>query len=149
MFAAAPNGVAGWRSTHRLNISALPTALPPNVHLTTVQPLSGGRVLLRVDHMYEAAAVVPAPDSLGAPVNLSLSALFFDWLHVSSAVEMTLTANQPLAERMADTDAVRPADLPVEDRTHLHALPADAYTVSGDDFTITLYPMQIRTFMLS
>jgi hypothetical protein len=53
--ASAPQGggLASADAARQQPFSILTQALPPNVHLLTLQALGGGRVLLRLAHLYE------------------------------------------------------------------------------------------------
>lgn len=131
---------AEWSQTHVTTKTGLRASLPDNVHLMTThsQGVDSGSgkqsLLLRLAHLFEEGE----DGALGTNVTVSLQPLFagFD---ITSAVERTLTNNQPLASvptvtyLMQDGESITVPQVP--------ASPA------GDTLDVTLSPMQVRTFL--
>ncbi|XP_013402708.1 lysosomal alpha-mannosidase [Lingula anatina] len=123
-----------WIKQYNTMWSGLKQKLPDNVHLLTLEQWSGTTVLLRLEHFYEKGE----DDVLSKPAVVSLKGLFtpFD---VSSAVELNLGANQKLADMKR---------LKWMYKTQL-STPEHVVTPIGDDLTVQLQPMQIRTFQVT
>lgn len=107
-----------------------PPKLPPNIHLLTVESWKG-KVLIRLEHFYEST---DDPDNLSKPVTVSLKKMF----NVKGAIETTLTATEELSE--ATRFKWKTAD----------GIAGGGYesTLNPKDFTVTLKPMEIRTFII-
>lgn len=149
----------------------LSLSLPQNVHLLTFEPWKDGTILIRFEHILERDEDLEYSN----PVTFN----FFDVFHsfnVYELRELTLAANQWLSEtqRMTFTAESKnksssDEDLPLgrsisivneneagpalevskhqqkRNRNHL----GRRSEVDDDDFTITLKPMQIRTFVVT
>ena len=75
--------------------SYLRAPLPPNVQIVTLRLLDSGEALLRLAHQFG----IGEDAHLSKPVSVDLATLFTRAaLPITSAVEMTLTANQPKSE---------------------------------------------------
>ena len=72
-------------------------ALPANVHLLTLAPAAGGRLLVRVAHQFAAGEHA----DLSAPVRVDLHDLLPAGVRAGSVVEMGLTGARPLADAPA------------------------------------------------
>jgi hypothetical protein len=111
--------------------------LPPatNISITTPQPIADGVVLLRLRHIY---AVQEGP--LSTPVTLDLQALFAPAWTVLSAEEMTLDGTRVMA-------AARAEQVMWVQAGGQQATPASV-PLGSANMSVTLLPMQIRTFLL-
>ncbi|XP_058513983.1 lysosomal alpha-mannosidase-like isoform X2 [Ochotona princeps] len=132
----APGGGAPYfqGAPRRTQFSGLLRELPPSVHLLTLARWGPDRLLLRLEHQF--ALGEDSGHNLSSPVTLNLQDLF-STVTITHLQETTLAANQPResASRLKwtpDTDAAPyPPAAPV------------------DPTTITLQPMEIRTFVAS
>lgn len=92
------NGQPPFRNSAQRTLMALENSkfiglnrkLPANVHLLTLEPWSDGRVLVRLEHLFE----VNEDAKYSKPRRVSLRDLFAPFV-VVDAQEMTLAANQP------------------------------------------------------
>lgn len=125
-----------YRSQFKTEYSALTRALPPNVHLLTLEQWTENTILLRLEHFYDSN---DDPANLSKPVIVSLAQLF-EPFGVLAALETTLSANQVLAE--AKRLQWRSADDARRSRSHRFV------PLRSNDFAVHLKPMQIRTFVL-
>jgi lysosomal alpha-mannosidase len=116
-------------------------ALPMNVDLMTCQILVNqppATVLIRLSHMYAAGE----DSDFARPVNVSIQSIF-PGQQVSNVQELSLTANQ-----------ARAAMSPIP-AWHIHGerraepIKRSLAPAIGDDFVVTLNPMEIRTYSLS
>jgi hypothetical protein len=134
VFAPTPSTPLSWTKSFKASATGLSTTLPPNVHILTAHAQAPGVLLLRVAHMFE----VGEDAILSKSVTVSLASLFSGFV-IDSATEMSLTNNLPLAKlpiTTYNTADNRTIVLPV-----INAAPA------GPTLSVTLSPMQIRTFM--
>jgi len=122
--------------SYRCATSGMVEPLPENLHLLTMQDNkeygAAGSMLLRLAHLFEVGE-----DPVGsAPVTVNLDQLLFA-VKVTSCEEMTVTANQKLSDvsRSAWTTNEAPQPSPPSG--------------SGSKLTVTIYPMQIRTWLCS
>jgi hypothetical protein len=120
--------------------TALTAPLPESVHLLTVHSLGPNSLLLRLSHSFETgedavnsqpatvnlASIFAAGGSAGAPT-------------LVNCTETTLTANQPLA-------AV-PKTVYTLDDGRVLTLPVVPAAPQGPLMTVTISPMEIRTYM--
>jgi lysosomal alpha-mannosidase len=127
---------AQWVSKFQAQTTGLATALPPNLHILTTHSYGPKQLLLRVSHSYEVGE--DTTWSQNASVGL---ASLLKGVNIASITEMTLTANQPLS-------AVEPVTYQLVNGTQF-TLPVVPDAPNGGDLTITLSPMQIRTFMVT
>ncbi|KJE92298.1 lysosomal alpha-mannosidase [Capsaspora owczarzaki ATCC 30864] len=134
--------VATYVANHVTSWTALDSPLPPNIHLLTFEILPYGpshlEVLLRLEHFYE----VNEDTKYSGPVTLDLSTLFDpSVLTVTSAVEYNLSANQ----RSSQVSRLQWSHTAVAENKA-----QEAFFKSIDaGISVTLQPMQIRTFQLS
>ena len=126
-----------WIQNYRSTYSSLTTDLPPNVHLLTVHSWGPKQLLLRLSHNYEANE----GGNMANDVQINLATIFnpSSGIILQSCTETTLTANQPLAN-------VRQWTYNVTDGPAV-TLPILPTPPSGNQMTITLSAMDIRTFM--
>jgi len=114
--------------------SGLVNALPKNVHLLTLEQWKEDSYLLRLEHFYETS---DDPEGLSKPVTVDLKTLFKPFA-ITEAIEMTLGGNQKsssakrLEFKTYDTNVNEPKK----------------YEFNEKDLTVTLTPMQIRTFVI-
>uniref|UniRef100_A0A8C9K0Y5 Lysosomal alpha-mannosidase n=1 Tax=Panthera tigris altaica TaxID=74533 RepID=A0A8C9K0Y5_PANTA len=113
--------------------SGLRRELPPSVHLLTLARWDQKTLLLRLEHQF---AVGEDSGNLSSPVTLDLGDLFSAFT-ITYLQETTLVANQlrASASRLKWTPNTGPTPLPSPSRL--------------DPATITLQPMEIRTFLAS
>uniref|UniRef100_A0A8C3W8Z6 Alpha-mannosidase n=1 Tax=Catagonus wagneri TaxID=51154 RepID=A0A8C3W8Z6_9CETA len=118
----------------RTQFSGLRRELPPSVHLLTLAHWGPETLLLRFEHQF--AVGEDAGRNLSSPVTLDLTNLFSTFT-ITSLQETTLAANQLRAHssRLKWTPNTGPTPQPPPSRL-----------VSA---TITLQPMEIRTFLAS
>lgn len=131
----APGGGAPYHLgvAPRKQFSGLRRELPPSVHLLTLARWDRTRLLLRLEHQF---AVGEGSGNLSSPVTLDLKDLFSAFT-ITYLQETTLAANQPRASasRLKWTPNTGPTAQPSPPRL--------------DPTTITLEPMEIRTFLAS
>ncbi len=133
-FAAFTGTPQSWIAANKATYTGLTAALPANVHLLTAHSLAPKTLLLRVAHMYETGE--DSTNSQPASVNL---ANIFAGFTITAATEMTLSGNQALtAAPQVTYQIVNQASV---------TLPQVPAAPSGNGLSITLQPMQIRTFM--
>ena len=129
----APKFTPGIVKLPRATFSALKTQLPENLHLVTLDGAHNDQVILRIGHMY----AVNEDATLSSPVTISLTSLFVD-VCVEEVLELNLAATQAFSDmkrrhwRQSESESLN--DLT---QTHLH-----------DAFSVTLKPMQIKTWQV-
>uniref|UniRef100_A0A452DNI4 Lysosomal alpha-mannosidase n=1 Tax=Capra hircus TaxID=9925 RepID=A0A452DNI4_CAPHI len=132
----APGGGARYRLERapRTQFSGLRRELPPSVRLLTLARWGRETLLLRLEHQF--AVGEDSGRNLSSPVTLDLTNLFSAFT-ITHLRETTLAANQLLAyaSRLQWTTDVGPTPHP-----------SPSHLVSA---TITLHPMEIRTFLAS
>ncbi|XP_062965767.1 lysosomal alpha-mannosidase isoform X2 [Cynocephalus volans] len=132
----APGGGAPYHpgTTHRTQFSGLRRELPSSVHLLTLARWAPDMLLLRLEHQF--AVGEDSGRNLSSPVTLDLRDLFSTFT-ITRLQETTLAANQlrASASRLKWTPNTGP--------TH-HPTPSLL-----DPATVTLQPMEIRTFLAS
>ncbi|XP_042885144.1 lysosomal alpha-mannosidase-like isoform X3 [Penaeus japonicus] len=130
-----------WRSSVNAKWSALTRSLPANVHLLTLEPFGTNTFLLRLEHMYEAGE----SKQHSQPASVNLKGLLVDW-EVTSAVETTLAAD------LRKEDLHRYQWKVSSTSRQSNRIPNAQGRASGSlekDLTVSLQPMQIRTFILT
>ena len=134
--ATLPQGVtpSSWVGKHASNVTGLRAPLPPQLHLLTVHAWGPSTLLLRLSHSYETGEDA----TLSQPASANLATLF-SGLTITACDEMTLTANQRLAEAPKVSYRL--------DNGTVLKLPIVSPPPSGADLSVTLGPMEIRTFM--
>mmetsp|Transcript_24894 Transcript_24894/g.45105 ORF Transcript_24894/g.45105 Transcript_24894/m.45105 type:complete len:1133 (-) Transcript_24894:53-3451(-) len=136
--------------------SAIQTALPRNVRLMTITDnyadFNEGRTLLRFAHIYS----VGEHPELSQPATFSLASLFAaSRLRMKSAVAMALTGNQLQEEMDAKKFPWKTHDLTggkVTAQLESNGKPflkRFAFDPSDPKLTVTLRPMEIRTFFVT
>ncbi|XP_052022231.1 lysosomal alpha-mannosidase isoform X2 [Apodemus sylvaticus] len=130
----APGSGSPYRSQASLKtqFSGLRQALPPQVHLLTLARWGPKMVLLRLEHQF----AVKEDHNLSSPVTLNVENLFQTFTIVYLQ-ETTLAANQPLS---------RASRLKWMTNTGPISYPAPS---TLDPTSVTLQPMEIRTFLAS
>jgi len=113
--------------------SALTASFPLNVHLQSLETQSNGLVLLRLHHPYAA----DEPSDLAQPVTVDLDELFAI-VQPSLWSETQLTGVMPLNQVQRLKWNVN-----AQETGNLESKP-----IPDDDFTVTLNPMETRTFMV-
>ncbi|XP_068205819.1 lysosomal alpha-mannosidase-like isoform X1 [Palaemon carinicauda] len=129
-----------YEDTYNTQWSGLTLPLPMNVHLLTLEPWLDGKILLRLEHMYE----LEESDPFSNPATVNLKNLFSD-LEVISAEEMNLAANQRKEDENRyqwDVGSNHPS-------TNEINRPNKDGDLIGDELMVTLQPMEIRTFILT
>ncbi len=131
---------------HIENKQKLSNDLPVNVQLVTLEATSDGELLVRIGHAF----AVDEHTMLSAPVELDLFTLLQDY-HPISAVETTLSANQPLTEQLSSKIQWDMSDQAVA--AHRKAVKTAATLGANklrnqNTFPVTLGPMQIKTFVV-
>ena len=154
-------------------------ALPPNLQLMTLQtlppglnisaafygrrtgaPVSASVILLRLRHVF---ATGEGQGGEAAPATVDLSALFAPRWSVASAVEYTIDAAQPMGAARANqipwnapsssgSGSLSTGALPMGDGAGSGLAAGDGSGVSSSSssgVTVTLQPMDIRTFVLT
>ncbi|XP_047387943.1 lysosomal alpha-mannosidase isoform X1 [Sciurus carolinensis] len=122
------------RATPIKQFSGLRRELPPSVHLLTLARWGPDMLLLRLEHQFTAWE--DSSRNLSAPVTVDLRNLFSTFA-ITHLQETTLAANQPRASasRLQWTPNTGPTP---------HPAPSTL-----DPSSITLQPMEIRTFVAS
>jgi lysosomal alpha-mannosidase len=117
--------------------SGLKSRLPDNVHLLTLEQWVAGSILMRLEHFYEKNE----DPVLSQPATVHLLDLFVPF-SINTVVEMTLGANEPLA------DATR-LQWTVEDYGQTRRdMKSFVEPLNPETLVVTLKPMQIRTFQI-
>ncbi|XP_049857125.1 lysosomal alpha-mannosidase-like isoform X1 [Schistocerca gregaria] len=128
-----------WQETYKMEYSGLKKSLPPNVQILTLEQWKGTALLLRIEHILEKT---DDPD-LSKPVTINLKDVFAPF-SIKSARETTLGANQWLSDSKRLKWRVESNDI----HRDTYSRHSSSYYYDDDDLTITLNPMQIRTFII-
>lgn len=106
------------------------------MHLLTLEPWKGKSLLLRLEHLQDK----DDDSQLSKPVTLSLKSMFsaFD---IISAKETSLGANQWVEQ-------VKRMTWPIESNEINHTNNDDLSKEHNDVLSITLKPMEIRTYII-
>uniref|UniRef100_A0A8C2N314 Alpha-mannosidase n=1 Tax=Cricetulus griseus TaxID=10029 RepID=A0A8C2N314_CRIGR len=117
----------------RTQFSGLRQDLPPQVHLLTLARWGPKKLLLRLEHQFTVTE--DSGRNLSSPVTLNLQNLFRAFT-ITQLQETTLAANQPLskASRLKWMTDTGPVSYPAPSKL--------------DPTSITLNPMEIRTFVV-
>ncbi|GFG40564.1 hypothetical protein Cfor_04486 [Coptotermes formosanus] len=131
---------AEWVKNYKMEFSGLKQGLPENVHILTLEPWKGHTFLLRLEHIYEKNE----HPVFSKPATVNLQDLFKPF-SIVSARETTLGGNQWLSEshRFEWKSESNDIDSTLEDEDM--PLPSSK---DEDALSITLVPMQIRTFII-
>jgi lysosomal alpha-mannosidase len=133
IFALTRQTYDNYSSVYRQTWSALNDTLPLNVHLLTLDQLGPKNYLIRLEHYFE----LNEDDTYSQSVPFDLQSIFQSVGTINNALELTLAANLPLAELQRlnwTTNDEYDNQMNIHSNTSLRAT------------TITLNPMQIRTF---
>eukprot|EP01050_Picozoa_sp_SAG11_P015371 SAG11_NODE_1987_length_3961_cov_3.562662_1_plen_134_part_00 len=131
-------------------MSAISGELPPNVKILTVssnyKAWNGGKLLFRLAHMY----AVGEHATLSQPATFSLATVFAKaGLKVVSAVETTLTGNQPKAsweakkKKWPTDNGYKNTDLDVAQLQPVVLEETDA------DMLVTIRAMEVKTYLVA
>ncbi|XP_045601316.2 lysosomal alpha-mannosidase isoform X1 [Procambarus clarkii] len=129
-----------WKNTFITKWKGLKSSLPASVHLLTLEPWTGGSLLLRLEHMYETHESA----SLSDPVTVNLQDLLADW-EIVSAEETTLSGN--LLKKDENRFEWNVKSSHKSNRVLFGQNYPQAH--GGEDLTITLNPMEIKTFIIT
>ncbi|KAH8334493.1 hypothetical protein KR059_010681 [Drosophila kikkawai] len=115
---------------------------PKSVHLLTLEPFNDDEVLFRVENFLDHTE--------GRVVSFNIRPIF-DYLNGSEIRETTLDGNLPLSDMKrfkfhAEGSGARGTE--PEYYTSAHKPLAANGTQDASEFAVTLYPMQIRTFII-
>ncbi|XP_043527609.1 lysosomal alpha-mannosidase isoform X2 [Frieseomelitta varia] len=118
--------------------TALAKALPPNVHILTLEPWKNNTVLLRLEHIFEVGETV----SLSKPVEVNIQDLFATFTIVSIK-ETTLGGNQWIK----DTNRLK-WEPETNDIFQMEENLSHSVEMNGNVMNVLLKPMEIRTFIV-
>jgi lysosomal alpha-mannosidase len=93
-FALTDLSYASYSTNYRQTWSALVDTMPRNLHLLTLDQLEPKQYLVRVEHYFE----LHEDDIYSQPIQIDLQKLLTSLGTIVDFVELTLTANLPLAE---------------------------------------------------
>ena len=93
-FALPQQTYANYSASYRQTWSALTDTLPLNIHLLTLEQLVPQVYRIRVEHYFELSE----DDTYSHPVTFDLQSIFKAIGTISDIVELTLSANLPLAD---------------------------------------------------
>ena len=133
--------IAAYTASHHTNLTFLAADLPLNVELITAQVRPNGETLIRLAHQF---GVGEDPD-YSAPVTVDLAQLFNQG--ISAVTELSLTAAYPAGSHKPyqwnTTDGTAAGKRGRQGR--------EGRSSNGKllDTTVTLQPMEIRTFTIS
>jgi lysosomal alpha-mannosidase len=136
VFFTTYSDVADYVSKYQTQWSGLKNPLPANVHLMTLEEWKDDTILIRLEHFYDSN---DDPDKMSKPVTVSLNNLLRPYTIVS-AEEMTLSANQKLSES-------KRLDWKTDKSDRVSSLIPSLKQV-GDEMTIELKPLEIRTLIV-
>lgn len=141
LFAFSEQEGDNWINSHRPTFSWIDSSysLPDNVAIITLQELDGGKVLLRLAHLYE----IGEDKDLSVLTNVELKKLF-PRKKISKVTETSLTANQERIE-MEKKRLVWKVEGPSSrnDAEVKRGRPVDPASL-----IVELVPMEIRTFII-
>ncbi|NXU98608.1 MA2B1 mannosidase, partial [Cettia cetti] len=151
-------GAAGGSHLPCPQFSGLRRALPPNLHLLTVEPRGAGSLLLRLEHTFERGE----SQSRSQPLTVDLTTLFSAFT-ITSVREMALGGDVPLdsVSRLLWSTAAgiggsggpmggsRGSQPPLTTPTALPGTPKPRPVPPLDPRRVRLEPMEIRTFLAS
>jgi lysosomal alpha-mannosidase len=133
-FALTNDSYETYSTKYRQTWSALTDVMPINIHLLTFDQLGPEKYLIRVEHFFEKNE----DENFSKPVQIDLQELFNSQGQIIDLIELTLSANSPL------NDIKRLNWTTTENQSsHWNG------NSKAKDTTITLNPMQIRTFQVS
>ena len=131
------SSVQKYMSAYNTIHSSISRELPPNIHLLTLQYLTDNSLLFRLEHQFEEGE----DSNLSKPVTVDLDGLFTPFT-IDAVTELALGAN-------VEVDSVqrlkwKTQDTTFEPHTHHKKIVKDKRST----WTVTLDPMEIRTFQL-
>ena len=124
-----------WQASYRMVFSGLGKAVPPNVHILTVEDWKQG-VLVRVEHIFQK----DEDQELSKPVVFSLKDIFSAY-QINTVKEVTLGAN-------LDIEKLDRLEWNVNDN-NIWTEVEEMEEIDLETLLIQLKPMQIRTFMIN
>lgn len=154
---ALPNTTSytNYSNMYRQNWSALSDVMPMNVHLLTFDQLTPKQYLVRVEHYFE----LNEDANYSQPVTIDLQTLFKSIGTISNMTELTLAANLPLSNLHRLDWMTTDGESSHVDMSSGKLLYIETCLLSYSDYfeeryssngtTITLNPMQIRTFQIN
>jgi lysosomal alpha-mannosidase len=130
-----------YSTTYRQTWSALTDTMPLNVHLLTFDQLGPEQYLIRIEHFFEQNEDA----TFSKPVQVDLQKLFNSQGKIIDLIELTLGANLLLTDmnrlNWTTTD---------NESSHWNGISKSLLErTSLKDTTITLDPMQIKTFQVT
>jgi len=131
-YAPLTSSISDYSNSHNTALSFLKTALPLNVELMTAQVYSENQILIRLSHSFG----VGENPTYSKPVTVDLSTLFVQ--PITAASELTLTAALPKGSRQKFSW-----------NTTSEAKSAERTETLKDGLSVTLNPMEIKTFVVS
>lgn len=137
-FASNSYGVEDWLSKFTPVHSGLSVPLPDNVHLLTLETVAKDAVIVRLEHYFEK----DEDKDMSKPVGVTLTGLFVGF-KIVSIVEMNLSANQYLKDKKVMKWNTREG----EGKGGVYEKWKEDVDLSGKTISITLKPMEIRTFL--
>lgn len=123
-----------------LQKSAMAASLPPQIHLLTFEPWRKNTLLLRFEHIFETLE----DDNHSKPVTFNVKDVFGGFV-ITEMRETMLAANR---WRDESSRLQFKANITRDASLEMKKLP-DAQPNADNDYTITLEPMQIRTFIVT
>jgi len=133
-FSLNPMSPGEYMKKFRTSWSGLKKALPDNVHLLTLEQWHSNTYLLRLEHFYEKTD----DPVLSKPASVQLKGLFSGF-EIVSVEEYSLGGNQPLSE-------AKRLQWNIKGHTTNGDMSSFVTPVDTMSLTVTLDPMQIRTF---
>lgn len=118
-----------WSSIFHTQWQAIKSHVPPNVNLLTLQQWGRHKLLIRLEHIFEKNE-----GPLSKPATISLSDFFISY-NITSVEEMVLGANL----KLSDLHRLK---------WHTNNKFPDVHIKSHHSLNVTLYPMEIRTFIV-
>jgi hypothetical protein len=142
-FTPLTTSISDYSSTYHTNLTFLGTDLPNNVELMTAQVQSNGNTLIRLAHSYG----VGEDATLSKPATVDLNTLFNQG--VGSVTELSLSAAYPAGSHKPYEWNTTDGEIGRRARTGEVARRRRGADGKLIDTTITLQPLEIRTFSIS
>ncbi|XP_038060793.1 lysosomal alpha-mannosidase-like [Patiria miniata] len=127
--------VPDWATKFNTMKSMVSRSLPSNVHLLTLESWTNGNILIRAENQF----AIDEDPVLSQKVKFQLKGLFEPFV-ITNLEEMTLSANEPLADEKRLQWNVTDSPSPTPPAVKPVPVPPSTLTVS-------LNPMEIRTFI--
>ena len=125
---------ADYIKEHKTRFSGLNKDLPKNIHLLTLEQWTDNQYLVRLEHFYQNKE----SKTLSVPVKVELKDLFSGF-EVTEAVETTLTATTPKGSSKR---------LEFKSYSDKNRFEPQKSGFNANDLTVTLNPMEIKTFIV-